>query len=93
MMLRDMPDIAMAVRTGAANRRCEIARPFAARNRAAPRRARRPHAKGPQRSYAALLKPDGTMKSAADIAKVFATAASIRAAGHHQLQLRRHSPF
>ncbi len=76
MMVRDMPDIAMAVRTGAAQiadaRSPGRFRGAEPEPRPGVRAGHMPGARNVH--YATLLKPDGTMKSAADIAKVFAAA-------------------
>jgi thiosulfate/3-mercaptopyruvate sulfurtransferase len=76
MMVRDMPDIAMAVRTGAAQiadaRSPGRFRGAEPEPRPGVRAGHMPGARNVH--YATLLKPDGTMKSATDIAKVFAAA-------------------
>jgi len=76
MMVRDMPDIAMAIRTGA-TQIADARSPGRFRGeepepRPGVRAGHMPSARNVH--YAALLNPNGTMKSAADIAKVFAAA-------------------
>jgi thiosulfate/3-mercaptopyruvate sulfurtransferase len=78
MMVRDMPDIAMAIRTGAAQI-ADARSPGRFRGEEPEPRpgVRAGHVPGARNvHYATLLKPDGTMKPPDEIAKVF-TAAGI----------------
>jgi thiosulfate/3-mercaptopyruvate sulfurtransferase len=76
MMVRDMPDIAMAIRTGAAQI-ADARSPGRFRGEEPEPRpgVRAGHMPGARNvHYATLLKPDGTMKPPEEIAKVFAAA-------------------
>ncbi len=76
MMVRDMPDIAMAIGTGAAQI-ADARSPGRFRGEEPEPRpgVRAGHMPGARNvHYATLLKPDGTMKPADEIAKVFAAA-------------------
>jgi thiosulfate/3-mercaptopyruvate sulfurtransferase len=76
MMVRDMSDIAMAIRTGAAQI-ADARSPGRFRGEEPEPRpgVRAGHMPGARNvHYAALLKPDGTMKPADEIARVFAAA-------------------